>query len=113
MNHWKKGTSPHRQACGKTLAIPDAPEVTPLASATIRNYEGRFPPPDPGFARSPALLRQLFCLQQNQDLHYVLDPDSPTSFPLAFTRSREIRLFHGNLQCALKNGDPSSVAMMW
>jgi hypothetical protein len=65
-NDWKNGSPPHKKICGKEASIPSKP------SPSRRVYDGpksgrpprKFPPSSPGYTRSPALLRQLKMLEE-------------------------------------------------
>ncbi|KAJ7440771.1 hypothetical protein B0H11DRAFT_1827672 [Mycena galericulata] len=70
---WKTGEPPHKTICGKKGAIAEAflSPSTPDAVPADDDDED-FPPPSPGYTRSPALLHQLKLLKENPQMDYVL-----------------------------------------
>ncbi|KAE9396234.1 hypothetical protein BT96DRAFT_996949 [Gymnopus androsaceus JB14] len=99
VNDYKNGNPPHKQICGNTDALLDAtlssPESKPKAKTPHTSTDEdqsedipRWPAPQPGYTRSPALQYQLLLLDEHPNLDYVLvrpepQPDTTVVFPNA------------------------------
>lgn len=71
VEHWKKGTPPHKLVCGNALRDEDI-HVQTVNQKPIEDIEERIPPADPGFTRSPALLTQISFLKRPPYVDYVV-----------------------------------------
>ncbi|KAJ6562280.1 hypothetical protein B0H19DRAFT_95366 [Mycena capillaripes] len=86
---WKLGKPPHRTICGKKGAIAAAFASAPFVSASVSSPQPHddynnpeeefhyFPPPNPGYHRSPALIYQIQLLKESPGLDYVLIQPDP------------------------------------
>ncbi|KAF7335709.1 hypothetical protein MVEN_02226400 [Mycena venus] len=75
---WKTGRPPHKTICGKVGAIRDAYFAPkPTEPTPAEDDDDDFPPPNPGYVRSPALLHQLKLLKENPQMDYVLVRPDP------------------------------------
>ncbi|KAJ7809669.1 hypothetical protein B0H13DRAFT_1927812 [Mycena leptocephala] len=72
---WKEGHPPHKTVCGKEGAIVRS-LLNTVPEATV-DEDDIFPPPNPGYTRSPALLYQLKCLRENREVDYLLIEPEP------------------------------------
>ncbi|KAJ7741763.1 hypothetical protein DFH07DRAFT_1063887 [Mycena maculata] len=69
---WKTGKPPHKTICGKKGAIAESFLAPKSAVPAAEEEDDGFPPPNPGYKRSPALLHQLKLLKENPQVDYVL-----------------------------------------
>ncbi|KAJ7934817.1 hypothetical protein B0H13DRAFT_1854815 [Mycena leptocephala] len=72
---WKEGHPPHKTDCGKEGEIVRS-LLNTVPEATV-DEDDIFPPPNPGYTRSPALLYQLKCLRENREVDYLLIEPEP------------------------------------
>ncbi|KAJ7441093.1 hypothetical protein FB451DRAFT_1058310 [Mycena latifolia] len=74
---WKTGNPPHKTICGKAGAIAEALLAPKAPESAADAEDDDFPPPEPGYKRSPALLHQLKLLKENPQMDYVLVQPEP------------------------------------
>ncbi|KAE9401834.1 hypothetical protein BT96DRAFT_1017938 [Gymnopus androsaceus JB14] len=106
VNDYKNGNPPHKQICGNKDALLDATLSPPESKAKAKvpqtsdkdesDDKPRWPAPQPGYTRSPALQYQLHLLEEHPDLHYVLvrpDPQEDTGVVFLNPRGHSFSLF--------------------
>lgn len=77
------------------------------------NIDTQFAPADPGFKRSPALLRQLSWLREQPNADYALVQDGAKEGPPVFVLVKDRQLFRNvSLYCSITCGDPKTVGIM-
>ena len=90
---WKYGIPrPHKQICGRPLDANALRQESAGTSTkfTLSDFQSLpkdekaltqllFPPPRPGYRRSPALVYQLGMLKENRDVDYMVSPGIETN----------------------------------
>ncbi|KAH8832426.1 hypothetical protein DL96DRAFT_1582060 [Flagelloscypha sp. PMI_526] len=73
---WKHGNPPHKSVCGKENAFSEAVLMPPSPPAA-NNKATKWPAPEPGIKRTPALQHQLKMLTERPNFDYVFIPPMP------------------------------------
>jgi hypothetical protein len=114
---WKTGHPPHKTICGKKGAVAEALLSPPAATGSEVDPDddgSGFPPPQPGFVRSPALLHQLKLLKENPQMDYVLVQPAPhPDHGVVLQHAMGDMLFKLCMQRAVCAHSPREVYMMY
>ncbi|KAJ7078736.1 hypothetical protein B0H15DRAFT_892038 [Mycena belliarum] len=109
---WKTGHPPHKTICGKKGAIAEA-LLAPKAPEPA-NDDDDWPPPSPGYTRSPALLHQLKLLKENPETDYVLvQPHPHPDHGVILQDAMGSLFFKLSMTRAVCEHAPSKVLMMY